>query len=335
MSFEDIKGQDRAIGILTEAIRRMRIFSAYMFVGPDGIGKLAAAKNFAKAVNCKSRKTHPCEECVSCKKINSGAHPDVILAEPRLASSSVGIERVRELIARANLKPYEGIRKVFIIDKAHAMTQEAQNSFLKTLEEPPNDTTFILVSRSEAALLPTIASRCHVIKFSVAPRSLVKDVLKSKFNIKAAEADILSNFSSGRIGEAVRLSEENLIPRKNALLRSLLSGGGDFYKVLSAHTSRRELKENIEFIISFLRDAFLYKARGTEEGIFNIDKKEDIKTLSEQFECERLDSLIKRLIGLGSYVDYNVNPKIVIDVLTNELRRYHARSNTGEAARSR
>ena len=96
MSFEDIKGQDSALHILKEGIQKDRVFSSYLFVGPDGVGKFMTARNFAKAVNCLSKKNKPCDECISCKKIDSGSHPDVFFVEPKGVSHTVGIDQIRE-----------------------------------------------------------------------------------------------------------------------------------------------------------------------------------------------------------------------------------------------
>jgi len=273
--------------ILKEGIRRNRIFSSYLFVGPAGAGKLEAAKKFAKAVNCLSENNKPCEICLSCKKINSQIHPDVFFVEPKGPSSFIGIDQIREVIQKANLKPYEGKSKVFIINNAHSMNVQASNAFLKTLEEPPENTIFILISRSKELLLSTIVSRCHIIRF------FIGEAIKMKGKIE--------NFT-GEIG---------------------------------VYPGREELKENLEFLISFFRDIFLYKIVKNEKMLFHKDRLDEIKDKATQLTQEELDYLIKRLITLRSYIDYNVNPKIIMDVLSNELRNYYARGSTGKAARSR
>ncbi|MGB2706311.1 MAG: DNA polymerase III subunit delta' C-terminal domain-containing protein [Candidatus Omnitrophota bacterium] len=286
MPSRDIKGQDSALEILKANLASDRIFSGYLFAGADKSAMLLAAKSFAKAVNCLSGKVDACESCVSCRKINSQNHPDVFFVEPRGASSSITIDQIRTVIRQANLKPYEARKKVFIINGAHSMNAEASNAFLKTLEEPPLDTTFILISRSEELLLPTIVSRCYVVKFSPAPLS--------------------GSFPGASIEEAFAFKEK----------------------------SREELKEDLDVLLAFFRDIFLYKATGKEEGLFHKDKIAEIKAQSEKYTSEELDGLIKRIITLRSYVDYNVNPKIIACVLNSEIKRKdtHVRSSTGKAA---
>jgi len=278
MSSRDIKDRARAFEILKANARSGRIFSGYIFAGADAGSKLASAKNFAKAVNCPAEGADPCESCASCGKINSGNHPDVFLIEPGGASSSIGIDRIRAAIRQANLKPYEAKKKVFIINEAHAMNLAASNAFLKTLEEPPHDTVFILISRSKELLLPTIVSRCQVIKFS-----------------------------ARRVGTEAPASKQK---------------------------NKESLKETLDGLLAFFRDVFLYKATGAGEALFCKERIDEIKRESRRYDAGELDRLIKKMITLRSYADYNVNPKIITDVLNNEIKRkdIHARSSTSKAA---
>lgn len=336
MSFEDIKGQDRALEILKEGILRKRIFSSYLFVGPDGVGKAGIAKNFAKALNCLKlnvENVEPCEECISCQKINLQIHPDVFFVEPKGPSLSISIDQIRTVKNFANFKPYQARKKVFIINDAHSMKAEASNAFLKTLEEPPKDTIFILIARSKDLLLPTIVSRSLIIKFFGTPPDLTESVLIEKFKAGRDEAKILTNFSSGRIGAAIKMKERNLIDRKNRLIDSIITKQ-DFSEQISAYSNREELKENLEILASFFRDIFLYKAIENPEVIFHIDRIAEIKNQCKRFTLEEINYLIKRIIILCSYIDYNVNPKIIIDVLSSEIRSHYARGSTSTTAGS-
>ena len=332
MSFKDIQGQDNAITVLKANIEEDRVFSSYLFVGPEGIGKAKTAVNFAKALNCLGKNELPCGECISCKKIDSGTHPDIFFIEPEGASSSIGIEKIRTVIGRANLKPYEAKRKVFVVNDAHSMSQEASNAFLKTLEESPKNSVFVLVSTSREAMLPTIVSRCHVINFFPVSREEVQKILVEKNNVKENEAKVLSSFSGGRIGKALKMLEEDVISRKNDIIDSFLSQDADSPKIINTYSSRKDLTEDIDFIVSYLRDVLLYKSIKDKNIIFNQDRISDIERMSGKFSEEDIENTIKEIIKLRSYVGYNVNPKIVIDVLTSELRRYNERSSTSKAA---
>jgi len=282
MSFEDIKEKDNSLRQLEESARKGQVFRNYLFVGQDERGKALAAKNFAKVINCLNEGPGPCRGCVSCRKIDLGEHPDVFFVEPKGASSGIGIGQVRDIIKRANLKPYEGKKKIFIINGAHSMNDVSSNAFLKTLEEPPEDTVFMLVSRSEEELLPTVVSRCHIIRF----------------------------FAS---------SSMRVTTKRNFPINSLLNDKKSFARELSAYSTKNELKEKLEFLISYFRDIFLSKALKEEAPIFHTDRIAEIREQSEKFTAEALGNLIEKLITLSSYVDYNVNPKLIVDVVVNDV----------------
>ena len=329
MPFEDIKGQDSAINILRSSIKEQRILSGYLFVGPEGTGRLKTALNFAKAINCLEKNESPCERCSSCIKIESNVHPDVIIVETKGASSSIGIDQIRELISKANLKPYEGNKKVFIVNGASAMNQEASNAFLKTLEEAPDNTVFILVSKSKELLLPTIVSRLSMVRFFPVSSEILEKILIHEKNLSKEEAVILSKFSSGRIGEALRMKEAGTIEIKNRIIDSFLYSEED---VIDTYSDRTELKRDVEFLLSFFRDIFMYKTLGDMDKVFNSDRGEDIKAIAELTSKEDINDTVSAILELISYVDYNVNPKTLIHVLKNKLRRYNAGTCASKAS---
>ena len=293
MSLNDTKEQDNPIRLLEESVSSGHIFANYLFTGPEGSGRKEAAITFAKAVNCRDLKAGaPCGNCPSCGKIDSGSHPDVFLIASKNVSSSIGINQVRDFIVRSGLKPYEGRKKVFIIEDAASMKTEAANAFLKTLEEPSESTIFILIARSELELLATIVSRCHILKFL--PN---KDAQKND-----------------------KISPE----KRKALIDSLLDKNGDFTNEISSYEDKSELKESFEEVLSFFRDMFIYKTTANEKNLFNIDRADDIKTFHENYSREELETIMEKIINLKEYIEYNVNPKITIDVLTNEVKKQYA-----------
>ncbi len=288
MSFESLKCQSEAVEAIKGSIRKDIIFSSYLFAGPDGPGKMLAAINFAKALNCQNQKSEePCDKCASCGKIDSGLHPDVIILEPKGASLSIGIGDVKYLISRAGLKPLEGRKKIFIIKNAESMNEEAGNAFLKTLEEPSPSTIFLLIAASKDALLDTVASRCHVVKFRL----------------------VLSD------------TEEGAGLRKRRILDAFTGTNGDLNEALSSYKNRSELKENLRFLMSFLRDMLVFKETGGTGLFLNIDRKTDAQNKANEYETDELNDLVKKITELESYVDLNVNPKIMLDVLGSKLRR--------------
>jgi DNA polymerase III subunit delta' len=217
MSFDNIKGQDRAIGFLRCAIQNNRVGHAYVFFGPEGVGKRLTAVNFAKALNCAAPKdggpcdpstgsgSHPkpvagCDECISCRKIDAMNHPDFIVLSPEKDSALIKIDAVRELARDISLKPYEARKKVYIIDDAALMKHEAQNALLKTLEEPVTDSVLILVTGDISRLFSTIRSRAQEVRFFPLAADEVKEVLIGVHGIEKTRAHILAHISSGTPG---------------------------------------------------------------------------------------------------------------------------------------
>ncbi len=175
MSFQDIKGAGWALEYLKKCVKKGRIASAYLFYGNGEWLRKRVAKEFAKALNCSEAKNEePCDKCLQCQKIEKEIHPDCIFVSPQGAASRIGIDRIREIKRSLNLFPVEGKWRVIIIQQAHRMTQEASNALLKILEEPPPQTTFLLLAPHWETLLPTISSRCQKVKFEV---SSLEDIL--------------------------------------------------------------------------------------------------------------------------------------------------------------
>ncbi len=232
MPFSELVAQDRAVGALRAALRRGALHHAYLFGGPPGTGKARAARVLAQAANCEGGgegasgfREDPCGTCRPCRKIASDNHPDVLwLAEERVMakagrwepkagrspSKDIVVDQVRDLVDhRLSMKRFEGRRRFVVIDPADAMNPQAQNALLKTLEEPPEDTTLVLVAGSPDALLPTIRSRCLRIPFGPIPDELVVARLEADGR-SPAEARLAAALAGGSLGRATALDPEEL-----------------------------------------------------------------------------------------------------------------------------
>ncbi len=166
-TFADVHGQDRAVGVLRAALAHRRLHHALLFAGPGGVGKRTAALALASALNCETAPGEGCATCATCTRITDGIHPDVITLAREGAAQIVPIETVRtQVIAAVGLPPHEARERVFLIDEATALQPAAANSLLKTLEEPPARTRFILMTVAPDQLLPTIRSRCQRVAFA-------------------------------------------------------------------------------------------------------------------------------------------------------------------------
>ena len=331
MSFKDIKGQDRAVSFLSGIASTGRVGHAYIFYGPNGVGKSLAAMNFAKAVNCSARTpsgscdtsvspgSHPeltegCDSCPSCRKIDSGNHPDLLLLRPDKELSPVGIDDVRALIKDIGLKPYEGRKKFYIIDGASAMKEEASNALLKTLEEPPSDSVIILIADSLAPVLSTIVSRAQVVKFFPLGIGEVKEILVKNYGVDGTKAHIASHLSSGRLGEALRYKDEDFLARRQKAVTALAAGtffDSDFDKL-----AKPELRTYLGIMLTWYRDMLVAKAapeRGPE--LINIDRARDVLDAAAGCDIGRIEDAIARVLGAFSHIEQNANPKLVMAAL--------------------
>ena len=226
MKFSEISGQDRVKKMLLGAIGNGRVANAYLFIGQEMSDLKCAALSFASALNCSSPSGDSCGVCQDCRKIDKGIHPDVFILEPD--GSTIKIDQVREMISYTRFGPTEAGYKVCIIDDARAMTIEAANSFLKTLEEPLSNVVFILLSGSEVGLPQTILSRCQKVVFN----EPMDDALGGDEEIILQAEWMLRELGSARKGDVAKLLEISSkvdgerLDEKLACLGRLFWGGG-------------------------------------------------------------------------------------------------------------
>src|SRR5262245_52224494 len=193
--------------------------------GPAGVGKRRAAVAIAEALNClKPQQSgdfarEGCGECPACRRIQRGVHPDIIVIEPG-EMGSIKIEQVRDVIARSEFRPFEGRRRVVIIDEADALVPQAQNALLKTLEEPPSASMFILISARPDALLPTVRSRCHHLRFRPLGPEDVAAALR-RHGQSEKEAHAIAAIAEGSIGRALEANAEELLDARDIAVRVL------------------------------------------------------------------------------------------------------------------
>ena len=205
-------GHDRAIASLARGLQEGRISHAYLLVGPPQSGKMTLALDLARAVNCLAD-DRPCGECSQCQRVDAGLHADVhvlgIDGETTVGGRSrvaIGIDQVRAMQHEASLKPYEGRYRVFIVDGAERLSDEAANSLLKILEEPPDQVVLVLLASDLGALLPTVVSRCQRLPLRRLPLERVAREVEARFGLSRVEAEETARLSNGRMGRAFELA---------------------------------------------------------------------------------------------------------------------------------
>jgi DNA polymerase III delta' subunit len=315
MAFKDILGNSRVKKILRKALQKSKVPNSMLFFGPEGIGKKDMALVLAKAMNCERKKDDACEVCSSCKAINAGNFPDVIEISPE--KEVIKIEQMRTLRKIAYLKPMMGKKRVFVVVDADKMTEEAANSLLKILEEPPLFSYIILVAQNPFMIMSTIQSRCQVLNFTPVSREDIGKILVEK-GFEENKARIISLLVHGNLKQALSLEWEEVQDKRMKawqLFLSLLRKGKVALFLRNYATSQRALirdewEQVLEMLSSFCRDSILIKERGDIRLLMNPDFEEKIRKEETQMSLEALmDCLTKidyAIYGLGKNLNVNL-----------------------------
>ncbi|MEW6374806.1 MAG: DNA polymerase III subunit delta' [Thermodesulfobacteriota bacterium] len=301
MSFKDVLGHSRPIEKLQRAIKNDKVAHSYLFWGNEGIGRKYVAFQFAKTLNCLeggTEKGDACDQCLSCKKIGDGLHPDVLLIEPE--KQTLKVDQVRQMQRDLAYWPYEGKRRVCILTAADRMAPNMSNILLKTLEEPPLHTVIVLLANNPRLLLSTILSRCQPIRFNPLPVPLVSKWLVERKGLNEEEAHLMASLSEGSPGKALEIQEEiRQIPREELLkgwvgLRSL-----PFEKIERWAQSLPSQRENLLLILevakTLLRDLVMVKILKDGSKLIHSDLLEEMEILSAEWS---LSSLLHRMEAL-------------------------------------
>lgn len=272
MNFNNIIGNEKNKELLNQIINTNNISHSYMFVGKDSIGKFLFAKEFAKAILCEE-KEKPCNNCKSCIEFDTNNNPDFTILEPD--GNMIKIDQIRELTKNVYEKPIVSDRKVYIINDSDCMTKEAENSLLKTLEEPPEYVTIILIISNENLFLPTIKSRCTKILFNKLSNKDLKTILERKYNYTNI-SDIVFKIADGSVAKAVSLqNKETDYLKVNKVFSNLENI--DMVDILSEKEEIFENKDEVVDILEYINLIFFDKVRMNNKYINCMSILEDTK----------------------------------------------------------
>jgi DNA polymerase-3 subunit delta' len=321
-------GQDKILALLDYSLKTNAVAHAYLLLGPRHVGKGTLAINLAQALNCDGPEL-PCGQCHSCQRILAGKHADVtpIGLDSR---TEIGIDDIRWLQRLANLPPYEGKYKVFIIDDAEYLSTEAANSLLKILEEPPQRVVWLLLAAEEEHLLPTIISRCQRLELKPVPSEQVQEVLVNSYNVDADKAKLLTQLCHGRLGWALSaLANDDILEQRSqkiARLASLLNANlGQrfaYAQELASQFSqnRRAGAEIIEIWLDWWRDLMLIKG-GCKGAIINVDYEITMEEQAGGLSLSETKGFLANLCLLEEEISKNVNPRLALEWLMLNLPR--------------
>ena len=323
-----VVGQDRILALLDHSLKQSNTAHAYLLVGPPHMGKKTLALNLAQALNCDGSEP-PCGQCHSCRRILEGKHADVISTDLD-SKTEVGIDDIRALQRLANLPPYEGKCKVFIIEDAEYMSTEAANALLKTLEEPPPKVVWLLLSAEELRLLPTIISRCQRLELKPVPSEQVEQILVTLYNVDLGKAKLLARLCHGCLGWALSaLADEGVLNQRSqrlTKLSSLLTASIEqrftYAQELATQFSqdRRSVAEAMEFWLGWWRD-LMFINLGCREAITNIDYAMALQRQAKSLSVSEIKQFLSSLRLLQEEISKNVNPRLVVESLMLNMPR--------------
>lgn len=320
MTFARILGHEPQKDLLRRALASGRLSHAYLFEGPEGIGKRLMALALVRAVFC--HEGTGCGNCPACRKVDHHNHPDLHLVEPD--GASIKIEQIRALQKELSYRPLEAPRKICLIDGAEKLNPAAGNALLKTLEEPAKETLLILLTSIPDKVMATIRSRCQRLPFLRIPRNKLMGVLCEQLGIDETQGHILTSLANGSFKKALGKDRELFVERRRELLRQLcaLSPGSVVPLVALAETLAEEkelLPEILEIFQAFYRDLLLFRHGRPEKELVNIDLMEKIHRIAAR---ETTPSLLRKLDALTAarrQLERNVNRQLAMEVLLLQL----------------
>ena len=337
MAFREISGHAHLLELMAAAIGRGTLPPSLIFDGPGGVGKRRAAVALAQAVNCLQPVrladlggVDACGVCSSCKRIARGVHADVLLIEPG-ETGSIKVDQAREAIERSAYRPFEGRRRVVIVDEADAMVAEAQNALLKTLEEPPSGSMFVLVTSRPDMLLPTVRSRCQRLRFGRLSPGDVAAVLIGSHGFDPGAAHAAASVADGSIGAALEGGSDDFADARDAAVRLLQAAAAskdprrrlDGAKALTAGAGRAADRDNLgrrlRALASMLRDLGALRSSADERSLANADIKPQLDGLLKAFDGDRTLRAFAAVERALAALDRNASPKIVADWIAFQL----------------
>jgi DNA polymerase-3 subunit delta' len=349
-----IVGHEKAVELLQRAVAdESRRSHAYLFAGPEQVGRATVARRFAQALNCEGGASlfsegegaaeRPCGECRACRLIEEGKHPDVETVtvgglcdesehkdHSKDNSQDIRICQIRRLEHVVNRAPYEGRVRVLIVDPADAMTTEAANAFLKTLEEPPEHVVLILLTAREEALPETVRSRCRRVAFGGVATDKIAAALRERWDADEETAERLARMARGRLGWAVNaLQHESVLESRDEVLDDIaeVMRGGEkerfaFAKSMGERYQRNNtsVRESLVVWGDWWRDVLL-TASGDEDLATASDRLDTLRSHASEYGVEGAVRALRAVTGVQQHLDEHASPTLALEVMLLELPR--------------
>ncbi|MBR0416852.1 MAG: DNA polymerase III subunit gamma/tau [Firmicutes bacterium] len=342
--FDDLLGQEHIVKILQTQIETGEVCHAYLFCGTRGTGKTTTARLLAKALNCTGEGKKPCGRCPECRAIAAGEFLDVVEMD---AASNNSVEDIRSLRESVNFPPVSGKKKVYIIDEAHMLSSQAANAFLKTLEEPPQDTVFILATTDPNKLPSTILSRCMRLDFRRVPEKKISESFMDVCRKIGVEADpdavaLIAANADGSVRDGLSILERCIagskrLTRDDVLFLLGISGIDTYLKITDRVIAKdsagalavlaevlSEGKEVLQFTkdwVEHIRDLMLIKYSDDPQNMINLSKEniERLREQSDRITIKEISDMITVLSKLINDARYASKPRVLLELAIIEM----------------
>lgn len=325
-----IVGHEHAIDLLRRALAAQRVRHAYLFTGPEHIGKTLLAQRFAQTLLCtggpdpRVAPQNPCGTCLACRKVIHGNHPDLHFISRAPDKQFILIEQVRALQGDSARKTLEGRRNIFIIRGMHEMNVQAANCLLKTLEEPEADVVLLLTTSDPGLLLPTILSRVQQVSLHLLTSTRIKEALEQGWQVEPEEATLIAALAAGRMGWAVQAiqNEDLLVERREQLemLTNLLAANRverfEVAQRLSADSDK--LRAILELWLLWWRDIVL-AAHDSFDLIVNVDMQQLVARQAAQVGPIQAEHMVRVILSTIGALEQNVNARVALEVLMLDM----------------
>lgn len=325
-TYADIYGHNDIKEHLQKCIELKKVSHAYIFNGSLGAGKKTVAALFAKALQCEEGNTVPCGKCHSCVQSDSKSQPDIIWVEHEKVGS-IGIDDIRQqLINDIQIKPYHSRYKIYIIDEAEKLTVQAQNTLLKTIEEPPEYGIIILLTTNADVFLQTVLSRCVRINFKPVSDDLVEQFIKEHYNISNYEIQFATAFAQGNIGRAITVIESQDFKQiKESVLKIVqyakeMTTTQVLAEVKNAMNYKNNIEDYLDLMVMWYRDVLLFKSTSDANKVIFKEELPLIKAHSSKFSYLGLENVLNAIDKVKIRLKANVKFDLTIELLIMTIK---------------
>ncbi len=303
-----------------KSITQKSLYHSYLFVGADSRLLENLVQHISQSLLCLQGAGAPCQSCQACRKVKERIHPDVWISPSILENKPLNISEVRDVIGEASLKPWEGNYKVFFLPHAHRMANEASHALLKTLEEPPKHSIFLLTTETTNSILPTILSRCQVFQVGSLGNQETERILIEEDKLSPSEAAVISRLSEGNISLAREIHQElwEARPRLLEILcqeKDPLALGEALHQFCGNKKGRKSSKEKAKALLthlsSLVRDILFIQSHVPAEKLINQDYLDSLQKVARLHSPKRIESFLDFLLEAQHMVDCNVTISLI------------------------